>query len=100
MLMFAIRRIVISIPVLIGITAILFVMLNVVPGDPIALLMKEHASPEVIERVRAQMHLDDPLITRYFRFLWDAVQGDLGISIKLNRSVTSLIMNAFPNTMM
>lgn len=100
MLMFAIRRIVISIPVLIGITAILFVMLNVVPGDPIALLMKEHASPEVIARVRAQMHLDDPMIIRYFRFLWGAVQGDLGISIKLNRSVTTLIMNAFPNTLM
>lgn len=100
MLMFAIRRIVISIPVLIGITAILFVMLNVIPGDPIALLMKEHASPEVIARVRAQMHLDDPMLVRYFRFLWGAVQGDLGVSIKLNRNVTSLIMNAFPNTML
>ena len=100
MLMFAIRRILVSIPVLIGITAILFVMLNVVPGDPIALLMKEHASPDVVERVRSQMHLDDPMITRYFRFLWGALQGDLGTSIKLNRSVTSLIMNAFPNTLM
>ncbi|WP_219908650.1 ABC transporter permease [Pseudogemmobacter blasticus] len=97
--MFTVRRILVSIPVLIGITAILFVMLNVVPGDPIALLMKEHASPDVIERVRAQMHLDDPLITRYFRFLFAALQGDLGTSIKLNRSVTTLIMNAFPNTL-
>ncbi|GHG96216.1 peptide ABC transporter permease [Pseudodonghicola xiamenensis] len=99
MLMFAIRRILVSIPVLIGITAILFVMLNVIPGDPVALLMKEHASPEVIARVTAQMHLDDPLWTRYFRFLSGALQGDLGTSIKLNRSVTSLIMKAFPNTL-
>ncbi|WP_268246085.1 ABC transporter permease [Pseudodonghicola xiamenensis] len=97
--MFAIRRILVSIPVLIGITAILFVMLNVIPGDPVALLMKEHASPEVIARVTAQMHLDDPLWTRYFRFLSGALQGDLGTSIKLNRSVTSLIMKAFPNTL-
>lgn len=100
MLMFVVRRILASIPVLIGITAILFVMLNVVPGDPIALMMKEHASPDVIARVRAQMHLDDPIIVRYLRFLWDAVQGDLGTSIKLKRPVTNLIAAAFPNTLM
>lgn len=100
MLMFALRRIVVSIPVLIGITLILFVMLNVVPGDPIALMMKEHASADVIERVRAQMHLDDPMIVRYFHFLWNALHGDLGNSIKLNRPVTELILKAFPNTLM
>ena len=99
MLVFALKRIAVSIPVLIGTTALLFVMLNVIPGDPIALLMKEHASAEVIERVRTQMNLDDPLITRYFRFLFAALQGDLGVSIKLNRPVTTLILNAFPNTL-
>ena len=100
MLIFAVRRILVSIPVLIGITLILFIMLNVVPGDPVALMMREHASPEVIERVRAQMHLDDPLVVRYFSFLWNAVQGDLGNSIKLNRPVTDLLLKAFPNTLM
>lgn len=100
MLMFALRRILVSIPVLIGITLILFIMLNVVPGDPIALMMKEHASPDVIERVRAQMHLDDPMIVRYLSFLGNALQGDLGNSIKLNRPVTDLLLKAFPNTLM
>jgi peptide/nickel transport system permease protein len=100
MLTFVIKRIVVSIPVLIGTTALLFIMLNVIPGDPIALMMKEHASAEVIDRVRAQMHLDDPLITRYFRFLFAALQGDLGVSIKLNRDVTTLILNAFPATLL
>lgn len=99
MLTFVIKRIAMSIPVLIGITALLFIMLNVIPGDPIALLMKEHASADVINRVRAQMHLDDPLITRYFTFLFAALQGDLGVSIKLNRDVTTLILNAFPSTL-
>ncbi len=99
MLIFIVKRVAVSIPVLIGITALLFIMLNVVPGDPIALLMKEHASADVIARVRAQMHLDDPLLVRYFRFLLAALQGDLGVSIKLNRSVTTLILNAFPNTL-
>lgn len=100
MLIFVIKRIAISIPVLIAITALLFIMLNVIPGDPIALMMKEHASAEVIDRVRAQMHLDDPLLTRYFRFLFAALQGDLGVSIKLNRDVTTLILHAFPNTLL
>ena len=97
--MFVAKRLLISIPVLIGITALLFVMLNVIPGDPVALMMKEHASPDVIARVRAQMHLDDPLWTRYVRFLAGAVQGDLGTSIKLNRDVATLILQAFPNTL-
>jgi len=100
MLMFALKRILVSIPVLIGITIILFLMMNVVPGDPIELMLREHASPDVVARVRAQMHLDDPLIVRYFSFLWNAVQGDLGTSIKLNRPVTDLILKAFPNTLM
>ncbi|MDY0093858.1 MAG: ABC transporter permease [Candidatus Vecturithrix sp.] len=99
MLRYIAKRIIISIPVLIGITAILFVMLNVIPGDPVALMMKEHISEDVIVRVRAQMHLDDPAIVRYFRFVVGAIQGDFGISYKLKRPVTGLILQAFPHTM-
>lgn len=99
MLKYILKRLVISIPVLIGVSVILFIMLNVIPGDPVALMMKEHVSPDVITRVRAQMHLDDPAIVRYFRFIIGALQGDFGISYKLNRPVTSLILNAFPNTL-
>ncbi len=99
MLRYIAKRMIISIPVLIGITAILFVMLNVIPGDPVALMMKEHISEDVIVRVRAQMHLDDPAIVRYFRFVVGAIQGDFGISYKLKRPVTGLILQAFPNTM-
>ena len=93
------HRVIVSIPVLVGITLVLFFMLNVIPGDPVALMMKEHASPDVIARVRAQMHLDDPAITRYFRFLGGALVGDFGISYKINRPVTGLILQAFPNTL-
>lgn len=99
MLRYILHRILVSIPVLVGITLLLFLMLNVIPGDPVALMMKEHASPDVIARVRAQMHLDDPAITRYFRFLGGAVTGDFGISYKINRPVTGLILQAFPNTL-
>lgn len=99
MLRYLLKRTVFSIPVLIGVTFLLFIMLNVIPGDPVALMMKEHISPDVVERVRAQMHLDDPMIIRYFRFVKGAMQGDFGVSYKLNRPVSSLIMQAFPNTL-
>jgi peptide/nickel transport system permease protein len=61
---YAFKRIMISIPVLLVVTFLIFFLLNVVPGDPVALLMKEKASAEVIARVRAQMHLDDPWLVR------------------------------------
>jgi peptide/nickel transport system permease protein len=97
---YILRRLVISIPVLFGISLLLFMLLNVIPGDPVALMMKEQADPDTIARVRAQMHLDDPWPMRYARFVAGAVQGDLGVSYKLHRPVSSLIMDAFPNTMM
>ncbi|KQL49478.1 glutathione ABC transporter permease [Brevibacillus choshinensis] len=93
------KRLLISIPVIFGISLITFILLNVIPGDPIALMMKEHISTDVVERVRAQMHLDDPAYVRFFRFIWDALHGDFGTSYKLNRSVTTLLMDAFPNTL-
>jgi peptide/nickel transport system permease protein len=95
---FILQRLLVSIPVLIGVTFILFWLLNIVPGDPVALMMKEHISPDVVARVRHQMHLDDPAWVRYGRFIWGALQGDLGESYKLNRPVSGLILDAFPNT--
>lgn len=96
---YVLKRIMISIPVLLGITFLIFFLLNVVPGDPVALLMKEKASADVIVRVRAQMHLDDPWLIRYFRFLWGVLHGDFGVSYKLQRPVTGLILQAFPKTL-
>jgi peptide/nickel transport system permease protein len=83
-----------------GITLLLFLLLNVIPGDPVALMLKEKADPDVIARVRTQMHLDDPWPVRYVRFLGGALKGDLGISYKLRRPVSDLILKAFPNTLM
>jgi len=99
MLKYIVKKIIVSIPLLLGISLLTFILLNVVPGDPVALMMKEHVSPDVIANVRAQMNLDDPAYIRFFRFIFNALQGDFGISYKLNRSVTSLLMGAFPNTL-
>ncbi|KUO73640.1 MAG: glutathione ABC transporter permease [Clostridia bacterium BRH_c25] len=99
MIKFIWKRILISIPVLLGVILITFIMLNVVPGDPIALMMREHIKPDVVARVRAQMHLDDPAYIRFFRYVWDAMHGDFGTSYKLMRPVSELLYKAFPNTL-
>ncbi len=96
---YIIKRILIAIPVLIGVMLIIFLLLNVVPGDPITLMMREHIKPDLIERMRVQMGLDDPVLVRFVTYLTNAVRGDFGISYKLNRNVTDLIVNAFPHTL-
>ncbi|MCR4429476.1 MAG: ABC transporter permease [Tepidanaerobacteraceae bacterium] len=100
MIGYVLKRILTSIPVIIGITVITFFLLNVVPGDPVVLMMKEHISPDVVERVKAEMHLNDPVYLRYIKYMWGALHGDLGTSYKLkNRKVLDLIIDAFPNTL-
>nr|WP_312580040.1 ABC transporter permease [Sedimentibacter sp.] len=96
---YVIKRILIAIPVLIGVMLIIFLLLNVVPGDPITLMMREHIKPELIERMREKMGLDDPVMVRFFLYLKNALHGDFGVSYKLNRNVTDLIVNAFPHTL-
>lgn len=96
---YIVKRILISIPVLIGVMLIIFLMLNVVPGDPVTLMMREHIKPDLIERMREQMGLDDPVMIQFARYMKNAVRGDFGISYKLNRNVTELIISSFPHTL-
>lgn len=92
-------RIVSTIPILIGVSALVFFLMNVVPGDPIAIMQKDFIDPDALERVRREMHLDDPPVIRYGRFLSGMVRGDLGYSYKMRRPVSGVIATAFPNTL-
>ncbi|MDR1916332.1 MAG: ABC transporter permease [Synergistaceae bacterium] len=87
-----------TIPILIGVSALVFFLMNVVPGDPIAIMQSNFIDPDALERVRREMHLDDPAPIRYVRFLADAARGELGYSYKLRRPVSGVIAAAFPNT--
>ena len=93
-----IKRVLISIPVLLGVILLIFWMLNVVPGNPIAIMMKEHIKQDVIDRMTEYYGLNDPIMVQFGRYIVNALQGDFGISYKLNRSVTDLIVDAFPYT--
>ena len=98
MLKFTLTRLLQAIPVILGTTFLTFFLLQVVFGDPVTLMMGEHIQPDVVERVRKEMHLDDPWPQRYVRYMWDALHGDLGRSYKIKREVADLIANAFPKT--
>ena len=98
MVKYIVNRILVTIPIIIAIILIVCLLLQVLPGNPIQVMMKEKANQAVIDRVTEQMGLNDPVMVRFGRYLWGMLHGDLGHSYKLKRPVTQLIMTAFPNT--
>lgn len=98
MLKYIVKRILITIPILIGIVFIIFFLLNIVPGDPITIMMKEKIKPAVMDNLRMRMHLDDPWYIRFIAYMGNALKGDLGVSYKLNRDVSDLIRDSLPAT--
>ncbi|MBC7321247.1 ABC transporter permease [bacterium] len=96
---YIIRRLLLTIPTLIGIITITFLLMYVVPGDPIRILMGQRGDPETIAMIRKQMGLDDPLPVQYFRFLGNVLRGDFGRSYATNRPVLSEILTRFPATL-
>lgn len=82
-------RLVATIPVLLGVSFLVFMMLHLVPGDPVKMMLSEfQTTPQQIELLRSQLHLDEPLPQQFARFVWNAMQGDLGLSIRSKRLVT------------
>ena len=82
MLRVLLNRLLTSLPTFLGVTVIAFVLIRLVPGDPVLLMIGERgASPEVLAEMRANLGLDQPLITQYFKFLGNALTGDLGTSV-------------------
>lgn len=94
MLKYILRRLLISIPVLIGITIIVFALINLAPGDPVTGMIDPTLgdfSPELIERERARLGLDQPLPVQYLLWLGRVLQGDLGYSLINRKPVAQLI---------
>ena len=88
-----------SVPVLIGITIIVFVILSLIPGDPATAILGSYATPENVARLNAQLGLDRPLVQRYFIWLGNLLQGDLGRSFSLNRPVIDEILERINATL-
>jgi peptide/nickel transport system permease protein len=98
MFTFILRRLLQMIPVLLGVVLVIFLIMQMVPGDPAVLLAGESATPEQVAQIRHQLGLDRPIIVQYFSYLKDVVTGDLGTSIRSNRPVLDEILVRLPVT--
>ncbi|MEH7013796.1 nickel ABC transporter permease [Neobacillus niacini] len=98
MLMFILRRLMQTIPVVIGVTFVVFFIMQLVPGDPAVLLAGEGASKETIEAIREQLGLNRPLLVQYFDYLISVFRGDFGVSLKNSQPVLDEILVRLPIT--
>jgi peptide/nickel transport system permease protein len=96
---FIARRAFHSIFVLFGLSIVIFVISRVVPGDPVRLAVGSRAPQWVVDNMREQMHLNDPIATQYGYWVRDALQGDFGISLVTRRNVATDIKEFFPATL-
>ncbi len=100
MIKFVVRRLLIMIPVLLGVTFIIFTMLYFTPGDVADMILGDSATVEQRELLREELHLNDPFFMQYGNYIKNLVtRGDLGISYSTRLSVTKELMNYFPTTL-
>ena len=98
MLMYSLRRILQTIPVLLVITVFVFLMMHLIPGDPVRNLMGIEASQEAVDAERERLGLNDPLPTQYVKFIAGVAHGDLGTSIFTKQPVTQILVEKYPYT--
>jgi peptide/nickel transport system permease protein len=87
------------IPVLFGVSVIVFVMVRAIPGDPAQTLLGQTATPDQVAEVRNRLGLDEPIFIQYLLFIGGAVTGDLGNSLAFGQPVTSVLLDRFPATL-
>jgi ABC-type dipeptide/oligopeptide/nickel transport system permease component len=99
MLKYSLRRILVSIPTLLAVLTIIFLVVRVAPGDPAYAALGDYASEDAVERLRERLGLDQPLYVQYFQFLFGLLQGDLGRSLITQQPVADQIMVVLPYTL-
>jgi peptide/nickel transport system permease protein len=99
MTMYIVRRLLMLIPVLLGVTFLTFAIAQVTPGDPVVLMLGTYATPERVAELREQLGFNDPLWVQYGRYVWDLLHGDLGKSVRGQTPVLDEILARFPSTL-
>jgi len=99
MLRYILRRILMLVPVLFGVTLVSFSLLHLVPGDPAEVLGGQEATKEDVERIRREYGLDRPLAVQYLRFAANAARGDFGVSIQSRHPVRDLLLQRLTFTL-
>jgi len=98
MLYYILRRIMQMIPVVIGVTLILFILMYIIPEDPARLILQKGATEQALANLREKMGIDKPLYVQYWRYVKQLLQGDLGTSYRYRRSVNSILAEHYPNS--
>ena len=98
MLSYILKRIFSAIPVLLGVTLIVYFIISLIPGDPATAILGSFATPENVKILNSQLGLDKPIWQRYFIWLYNILQGDFGRSFSLNRPVIDEILERFNAT--
>ena len=98
MLRYLVRRLLLTIPVLLGVATLVFALIHFIPGDPAQAILGEGATQEEVAQLRARLGLDRPLIVQYGAFLNGAAHGDLGQSLRNGQGVTGQILLRMPAT--
>ncbi|HBE77786.1 MAG TPA: peptide ABC transporter permease [Firmicutes bacterium] len=98
MVKYIIKRLLMLIPVLLGVSLFVFIIMHVFTGDPAALMLGEHATKAQIIALRQEMGLNDPIYVQFGRFLWQLLHGDLGRSLMTKRPVVQDLLSQFPAT--
>jgi ABC-type dipeptide/oligopeptide/nickel transport system permease component len=97
---FIVRRLVLSIPTLIGVMIVVFLLLYVAPGDPVQDMVGERADAETIARLRKELHLDEPVLKQFTLYAGGVLKGDLGRSYITQRPIIRDIRERFPKTLL
>ncbi|MDE3128289.1 MAG: ABC transporter permease [Gemmatimonadota bacterium] len=96
---FILRRLALAVPTLLGVLVVAFLLLYVAPGDPVTAMLGQRADPATVARLRAELHLDDPLPVRFARYADGVLHGRLGRSYVTDRPITADIAERFPKTL-
>jgi peptide/nickel transport system permease protein len=95
---YIVRRLLAAIPVLFGLSVILFAFIHLIPGDPAAVILGQHATPDLVAKVRDQLGLDKPLWQQYLDYMGHLLSGDFGKSIINNQPILDEFLRRFPGT--
>ena len=96
---YLLRRVLWTVPVLLGVLTVVFFLIHLIPGDPVDLMLGENALPADREQMRLQLGLDRPVLTQYGLYLRGALTGDLGTSFHTRRPVVAMIRERLPATL-
>src|SRR5258706_8496122 len=99
MIQYGVRRVALAVPLLLGMSVLIFALMRLVPGDPAVAVLGYKATPEGIRALREAFHLDDPVPQQYLRWLGAAARGDLGHDFRQNEPIGRMILDRLPVTL-